>query len=217
VVLSRWIATNPTVVLGETKKVLELGAGCGLVGLVAARLQKMHCHEETVHRCTESSCVVLTDFNEAVLENLRRNAILNEVSQHCQIVGLDFFAQKGDSESHWICTEGKLHEQADVILAADIICQPDDAYASARAIRHCLRQGGGRAYVVCADESHRFGVDRFEDACRQAGLEICVDDVEGMYGGKLLSSSTVDLRQTSGFVDCMKLKFFTLKKPRSAA
>lgn len=180
VVLSRWLASNPTFVTG--KRCLELGAGCGLVGLAAARLQQKHViisggNRSENNECEQQSpcgCVILTDFNKSVLENLKRNVDLNDVAEQCQVSGLDFYEQKGSmsddkTTTTWRDIDGVQHEQVDVVLAADMICQPDDAYASARTIHDCLRIGG-RAVVVCADASHRFGVDHFEDACRQVGL-----------------------------------------------
>lgn len=216
VVLSRWLALNPAIVCN--RRCLELGAGCGLVGLVAARLQKRHDKNypssglELVGRQTlPSPCVILTDFNKMVLDNLRINVALNDLSDRCQVLGLDFYEQTGKSEASWIDMGGVFHEQVDVVLAADMICQPDDAYASANTIRDCLRHGG-RAYVVSADALHRFGVDHFETACSHVGLDVVrIEEVDQMYGGKLRLLSG-GIRQTSGYVEGMKLKIFTIEK-----
>lgn len=60
VILARWLHAHPEAVRG--KRVLEVGAGLGLCGLVAAR---------------HASAVLYTDFNPAVLRNLRHNVELN--------------------------------------------------------------------------------------------------------------------------------------------
>jgi len=52
--------------------VLELGAGTGLVGLTAAMLVE------------EGSRVVLTDYNERVMELLQRNVDINFTHSHCE-------------------------------------------------------------------------------------------------------------------------------------
>jgi len=217
VVLFRWLASNPTVVCD--RRVLELGAGCGLVGLAAARLQQLNSRQQ--NGWNETGGVVLTDFNLRVLENLKRNVELNELGEYCEVAGLDFYQQQSGSEDikltsgGWKGIDGSTHAQVDVVLAADMICQSDDAYASANAIYSCLKPGDlSRAYVVCADASHRFGVDHFPDACRKAGLEIVSEERIDRFhddDGKLLASSG-DLQQTSGYVPGMKLILFQVKK-----
>ena len=60
IVLARWLARNPQVVAGQT--VVELGAGCGLPGLVAARVARQ---------------VVLTEYIPELVANLQYNIALN--------------------------------------------------------------------------------------------------------------------------------------------
>ena len=201
VVLSRWLVTEPFVLKG--KRVLELGAGCGLTGLVAASLQQRDCFQE------HGGSVVLTDFNATVLKNLQRNINLNDLSSlNCNTVGLDFY-HKQTSDDGWQDTNGNLHELVDVVLAADMICQPEDAVASAQTI-HDVLVPGGKAYVVCADAAHRFGVGEFDSACRNVGLQIETKDVKCLYDGEFLKSG---LDVTSGYVDGMSLTIYFLSKP----
>lgn len=202
VILSRWLVTNPLVLQG--KRVLELGAGCGLTGLVAASLQRKY-------PIDSRSSVLLTDFNATVLKNLQRNIDLNDLSSsssssNCSTVGLDFYhKQNGDG---WHDMDGNSHELVDVVLAADMICQPEDAVASAQTI-HDLLVSGGKAYVVCADAMHRFGVSEFESACRNVGLQIEIEDVKNLHNGEFLKSG---LDVTSGYVDGMSLTMYFLSK-----
>ena len=49
VVLSRWLVSNPTELRGKT--VLELGAGCGLTGLVAAKIMHSYTNQSETMRC----------------------------------------------------------------------------------------------------------------------------------------------------------------------
>jgi predicted nicotinamide N-methyase len=252
VVLSQWLVTNPSVVHG--KRVLEIGAGCGLTGLVAARLQKQYAKEcecdhinhhhsssgdrdrDRDHPLWQRQEVILSDFNTTVLQNLQRNVALNNVEEGCSVVGLDFYEQSGTAHHGWKempnsgVEEQHQHqqqqqqqqqrEQVDVILAADMICQPADAVGAANTIHDALRPGG-RAVVVCADSEHRFGVDIFESECRRVGgLEITVRDVGDLYDGKLYSSSSSGagagagggIEQTAGYVEGMSLIMFFIEK-----
>jgi predicted nicotinamide N-methyase len=174
-------------------RILELGSGCGLVGIVAARLLVQQQQEEMTMIASSSSpttpqqprqqqkpLVILTDFNRTVLQNLQRNIILNDVQNVASVVGLDFSTiqrqqdDDDDDESSttpsvvatngWHDMDGHVHDPVDWILAADVICQPSDAAAVARTI-DALLVPGGTALLVSATARHRFGVDRLVDEC----------------------------------------------------
>lgn len=66
----------------------------------------------------------------------------------------------------WLHTNGE-----GSVLAADAICQPDDAFTAARSI-FCLLRPGGKDIVLSADPKHWFGVERFEEACVLVGLRV---------------------------------------------
>lgn len=172
-------------------RILELGSGCGLVGIVAAQLlvqQQRQQQEMTVVSASSSPTpqqqrqqqqlplVILTDYNRTVLQNLQRNIILNDVQNVASVVGLDFSTiqrPQDDDESStmtssvatgWHDMDGHVHDPVDWILAADVICQPSDAAAVARTI-DALLVPGGTAILVSATARHRFGVDRLVDEC----------------------------------------------------
>ena len=190
VALSRWIVSNPHII--HSRSVLELGAGCGLTGLVAARLKP--------------SSVILTDFNTKVLQNLDHNISLNNVNVTAAI-GLDFYQQSGDSKGSWVDIEGVCHEAVDVILAADVICKPEDAVAAAKTIHDAL-SASGVAIVICADVKHRFGVDCFESECHAVGLNVQTSNVADLYNGQLVSE---EMELTTGYVECMTLTMFHIE------
>eukprot|EP00934_Nitzschia_sp_Nitz4_P009257 Nitzschia sp. Nitz4//scaffold288_size23661//14207//15406//NITZ4_008469-RA/size23661-processed-gene-0.39-mRNA-1//1//CDS//3329545797//9247//frame0 len=202
VVLSRWLVTNPSVL--DDKQVMELGAGCGLTGLVAGQIQQQRGHN------SERQSVLLTDFNPIVVKNCQQNIQLNDLLDGVQADTLDFYQQTGDRDATgWSDSQGNCREPVDVILAADIICQPEDAFAAARTMACALRPGG-IAYVVSADSKHRFGVERLGEACNAAGLHMeSRTNVRDLYEGGLL---TTNMEKTTGFVEDMSLTMYIVRK-----
>jgi predicted nicotinamide N-methyase len=201
--LSQWISINSTII-EKSSHILELGAGCGLVGIVAACIRKSNGPGRT-----DSDVVTLTDFNPIVLRNLERNVALNGVSEHCRVVGLDFNDQSQVTQlSGWTDMNGTTHQPVDLILAADIICQSEDACGAALLIRNALRPEG-RAVVVCADSTARFGVDHFLPACQKVGLQV---DTTPVRESQSDAPTSTNLRKTSGYVDGMKLNMFQIAR-----
>lgn len=188
IALSQWLLSNQDV-LQQSTSILELGAGCGLVGLLAAQLQG-------------EFSTILTDFNPVVLENIKLNIELNGVKR-TTAQKLDFYKQAGDC-SYWIAEDETTPQgQVDLILAADMICQPDDAVAAANSIHDALKDGG-TAIVVCANGQHRFGVDIFEQECQRVGLTVTTSPVE--------VKNTERMHLTAGFVEGMLLTMFKIDK-----
>lgn len=229
VVLSRWLVSNPTELHGKT--VLELGAGCGLTGLVAARIvqdcktkqQQQEKIEVTSSSVTEgtkecnSGNVILSDFNETVVKNLKGNIDLNDLSGTAIAEGLDFYQQDPYGNGRLTIDGVKHTDLADIILAADVICQPEDAFAAARSIAASLREGG-KAIVVSADSKHRFGVEKVEEACQTVGSlsivsKLSVEDY--LCNSNSNDSKDEDMEKTSGFVPGMALTMYTIVKDSS--
>ena len=212
VALSRWLLFNSDEL--QHKTIVELGAGCGLVGLVAGKLlgkaSKQQQPITTTVQEQESSAkqVIITDFNELVIKNINQNIHLNGIETIAKGVCLDFYKQDPTKEG-WIDDRSQINEQADVVLAADVICQPDDAYAAARSIQATLKPGG-KAIVVSGDMKHRYGVECFEGACVDLGLKVTKQNVADLYDGELITKSNME--KTSGYVDGMTLTIYTLHK-----
>jgi predicted nicotinamide N-methyase len=200
VALSEWLLENQEFVQ-SAKCILEIGAGCGLVGLLAAQLQQQHSIADESVSCR---CTILTDFNPVVLDNIQLNIDLNGVASNATVKKLDFYKQAGDAKDHWIGdSDDSPQEPVDLILAADMICQPSDAVAAANSIHDALVEGG-RAVVVCADGKHRFGVDIFEDECRRVGLTVVTSDVD--------ADNMESMNLAAGYVEGMTLTMFTIEK-----
>jgi hypothetical protein len=131
---------------------------------------------------------------------------VNEVTHLCRTIGLDFYQQTGSSQDGWKSIDGELQPPVDLVLAADMICQPSDAVYAANTICDALASNG-KAFVVCADGQHRFGVDCFVSECRRVGLLVQdehLTDTEYVQG--------LDLEKTSGFVSGMNLILFSIQK-----
>jgi predicted nicotinamide N-methyase len=94
------------------KRILEIGSGCGLTGLVAARIVENHqqsimatkegavaeSHEEDSeiqHHRRSSTPVILSDFNHKVLTNIDKNIQLNGLGKVAKPFHLDFYSQQG--------------------------------------------------------------------------------------------------------------------------
>jgi SAM-dependent methyltransferase len=202
----------------QITSVLEIGAGCGLSGLTASLLLQKH--NNTTKNRLQKVRVVLTDFNSAVLENLQQNIELNDLSDICSVIGLDFYEQTGTSTKHWIAMNGATIEPVDLVLGADIICEPTDAIAVANTL-HDVLNPNGIAYIVCADPKHRFGVDYLEVECQRVGLLVttaaitCSETSDtGKDTIKLTQDDLRNLALTSGFVECMNLTLFVIRKIR---
>ena len=96
-----FVALSPQFFRGRS--VCELGAGCGLSGLVAAHT---------------ASSVVLTDGNEVVLRLLQRNAQQHACPDKVSVAKLIW----GDQTALQIYLSE--HGAPDVLLGADVVCWP---------------------------------------------------------------------------------------------
>jgi len=193
VMLSRRIAQDPSLILNRGD-ILELGAGCGLVGLVAATILEQEESRTSVMTASSNNAganVIFTDYNPTACENLKRNAHLNKLDHCTSVLGLDFFDQgsleeEGKTKDNdddnptppsgcctWTDMNGNPQPQVHVILAADVIAYSNDAMLVATTTHACLVEGG-HALILGPNEDRRFGVAHFEEACSRLGLEVHV-------------------------------------------
>jgi SAM-dependent methyltransferase len=92
-------------------RVLELGAGTGMLSIVAAKLIQAH---------GMKADIVATDFHPAVLKNLSVNVRTNS-SRCITIAHLDW--ENPSYDAH----DGAFEKPFDVVLAADVVYHPDHA------------------------------------------------------------------------------------------
>jgi predicted nicotinamide N-methyase len=229
VALARWITKNPWLIANGKEGILEIGAGCGLVGLTVATILDRCCkrQKEPVNS-NDASRLYLTDYNPAVLENLGRNIRLNGLDEKgTTVVGLDFFDQPEiqDDAKTWVDMNGIHRPQVGLILAADILCYSNDADLVCNTIQAALAEGG-TAIVVSPDGNKRFGVEDFAQVCRRAGLQVEVTTLladssspTGSLSGderkEEMDTLLHDLEQTCRFTLDYELLMFTIGKPLS--
>ena len=149
--------------LPETKvRVLELGAGTGLVGISAA--------------CIFHTSVVLTDLPE-IVPNLQHNLDINR----------DLVAQNGGSTSamalDWAdasCAPSTEDEKFAIVIAADPIYSPEHPKLLVDTISRWLSEGGRSRVVIELPRRPHYTDDRAELECLliQAGLANVANGVE---------------------------------------
>eukprot|EP00041_Stephanoeca_diplocostata_P012992 m.221060 g.221060 ORF g.221060 m.221060 type:complete len:319 (-) comp19179_c0_seq4:569-1525(-) len=140
------------------KRVIELGCGPGIPGILAAKLG--------------AADIVLTDFEDGVLEVTRRNVEANNELGSCRIVKLDW----RDNLKNFV----EEHGTFDIVLAADVVYNAWHADAVATVCSHVLRWNPiagdysdvdvPSAMIVLGDRSAREGVELFAETMSSRGF-----------------------------------------------
>lgn len=137
IVLSERLCASPSSFGLECKgeeplRILELGAGTGLLSIVTAKLF----HPQHAPR-TRSATIIATDFHSSVLANLQSNVDTNfgcSSSPPCvSVLPLDW-----EHPSY----EGLLADHFDIILAADVIYHPQHAQWIQKCVQKLLKPHG---------------------------------------------------------------------------
>ena len=197
-VLGRWLVHHQRLLWGRA--VLEVGAGMGLTGLVAAALARS---------------VVVSDFHEGVLRNARSNIALNSGPECFERVGgaaaaaaaggaaaaceegvspalregavraqwLDWDALVPGAERGASCPEGfadASEGRFDVVIASDMVISKADCDGVARVCSQCLRPGGFGVFAV-APPDVRFGTEHLAPSLEEAGLTVRTQTVSQQF------------------------------------
>ena len=131
-VLGQWLAKTD---FAEASQILELGAGCGLPGLVLARKRP-------------TAQVYVTDFNPKTVENLQHNIEINQTSN----------AQA--QHMNWQDPNTWPKEPLDVVVGSDLIYQTDMALLLHQTLGGLLSRPHGRFYYV-SPQTGRQGQEEF--------------------------------------------------------
>lgn len=165
VLAARWVATDLRVALAG-KVVVELGCGCGLPGLSAAR----YCGPRAVY---------LTDIHAPTLSNAAHNAALNAAQQNETVFSSSPAAVsvvQGCPVSvlrvSWTDPTSFPPEPADVLLGSDLVYDQGILSALTQAVTGLLVPGGVFYYI--APEEGRAGMDSLVSALAACGV-MCED------------------------------------------
>ncbi|BGP38208.1 hypothetical protein JCM10449v2_002137 [Rhodotorula kratochvilovae] len=136
IALSNHLIASPAP-LRRARRILELGAGVGLLSLVAARLIRAEGGDG-------QGRVVATDVDEKVLELLEGNIQLNELDDLARCTKLDWElasdpAANADELARWEKGAFDGGERAHLILGADIVYDPSLASLLAATLAWLLR------------------------------------------------------------------------------
>eukprot|EP00002_Diphylleia_rotans_P029744 TRINITY_DN6075_c0_g1_i11.p1 TRINITY_DN6075_c0_g1~~TRINITY_DN6075_c0_g1_i11.p1 ORF type:complete len:366 (+),score=73.73 TRINITY_DN6075_c0_g1_i11:59-1156(+) len=143
--MSRFIHENPDFV--RNKDVLEIGSGCGLVGLVAAQY---------------ANKVWMSDYQEKILQTITNNIEKNGLEEKACVRLLDWYD---------CCKEDyqPFHEPFDAIIGADIVYEVAHVKGLMAVLARYLSQDGV-LYAVSANE--REGSRELFRAATQAGYHV---------------------------------------------
>lgn len=169
IALARLISHCPSLVAG--KRVLEIGAGLGLVGNAAAK--------------AGAAEVLMVDLDADVLQLARRSVPENipEDPSLASVQTLDW----GDVPEGWPA------DRFDVVLAADVLYDAEAASGVADVVARALRGGGDGAMALVCDPEQREHRDAFADAAIARGLETVAAEFPGHAGMRLVQATRVDI------------------------
>eukprot|EP01101_Sappina_pedata_P013733 TRINITY_DN9991_c0_g1_i1.p1 TRINITY_DN9991_c0_g1~~TRINITY_DN9991_c0_g1_i1.p1 ORF type:complete len:350 (+),score=121.01 TRINITY_DN9991_c0_g1_i1:1-1050(+) len=172
VILSRWLYANKDVING--RRVLEVGSGCGLSGLMAS------------HFASETT---LSDLLPSISDMIRESALLNypEMPSNLHVRELDWKEYYGDSGSQ--TARGGF----DVIIAADVIYNTEQAAwlpCVADALLERVEEEGAEGEAlfhpcfIAVLPKNRLGVDEFIEQMGAKGffLAECGNPAEELFG-----------------------------------
>ena len=175
IALARLVSHCPSLVAG--KRVLEIGAGLGLVGNAAAK--------------AGAAEVLMVDLDADVLQLARRSIPENipEDPSLANVQTLDW----DDVPDDWPA------DRFDVVLAADVLYDDDAARGVADVVARALRAGGaggggeGGAMALVCDPEQREHRDAFANAATTRGLETVAAEFPGHAGMRLVQTTRVDI------------------------
>lgn len=146
--LGKWIIDEKDFFAG--KVVCELGAGCGLPGVVA-------------YRCTDAQRVVISDLDSPTFPNTEHNVGLHEGRRE----GAELTAHALDWKDEATWPEDLL-SQTDILIGSDLIYDLELVTPLVSVVRSLLRDGGDFFYVSADDD--RAGLKEFVTAMKKVGF-----------------------------------------------
>ena len=188
IVLSRLLVHNRDLL--KDKTVLEMGAGVGLCGIVAARYAKEVC---------------LSDFSDELCMNMKVNVGFNSGGElingeggtispscRCEVRHLDWNNYPVPSSSSLSsCSTGsgsdgkvfepphatafesvELNKYYDIVIGSDVVCCAEDAEGVSRATLSHVHSNNGLLVIVIPQPQHRYGTEHVVPVLVREGFEV---------------------------------------------
>ncbi|CAG8572806.1 7999_t:CDS:2, partial [Scutellospora calospora] len=133
----------------QSKFILEIGAGTGLVGLTCAMIG--------------CSNVLLTDYHLNVLSNVVYNVNLNQLQNSVKVEKLDW-------EEIANCVEQKLQQKFDIIVGADIVYEVVHTNWIPKVIKQFMTKDGIFYLMIPLRPTHTLEVELFERCMEEQGF-----------------------------------------------
>jgi hypothetical protein len=175
------------------RTVIELGAGCGIPGMVVAASGSSSSSNNDnvpsedpnaaataiVRSRQPPSKVYLTDFNSKTVENLRYNAQLNQD----QTTTVDVRYMNWQDPATWP------DERLDFVIGSDLIYQSDMVPLLVQTVAGLLQKNESSRFLYVAPDTGRKGQEGLVAALAKAGLELdSVRDAPAAYSANPLYS-----------------------------
>ena len=163
-VLSHWLLEERDRI--SSRSVCELGAGCGLCGIVAAKL-------------CGAGPTLLTDLAPPSMDNLRHNLTLNGLeAPQAEAATLDWFEPATWPAPH------------DVLLGSDLVYGSDSVPHLRKVVEALVAPGGVFVHVAPEGGEGRQGGQQFIDAMGEAGWECQQSAVPPAYHRNVLDDGS---------------------------
>ncbi|KAL1924886.1 uncharacterized protein VTP21DRAFT_4540 [Calcarisporiella thermophila] len=140
-------------------RILELGTGTGLLGIVCAKMG--------------AGKVVLTDFHARVLENAAHNVRENQCEANAEVRRLDWRKYAEENELGMF----------DVVLAADVVYEAEHARLLPHVIRKHLKKAKG-VCLMCLPRRRGYSqeLELFEREMENGGFRLVKKELERGFG-----------------------------------
>lgn len=197
--------------LGPAPRIVELGAGTGLVGITMAKLLP--------RIGVSDGTIIATDYHPAVLANLKENIAANfpptdnnndndddddqrRPSQPLQTCLLDWSAP---------CLDPPLHEPADMLVATDVVYAPEHAVWLRDCAGRLLARDGVFWLIASVRPNGRFeGVTDTVEAAFADGEACPTRTDDGVLGLRIVGKDSFEKREGVGRADEIGYKVFRI-------
>ncbi|CAF1345387.1 unnamed protein product [Rotaria magnacalcarata] len=152
------------------KRIIELGAGSGLLGLALLKSSD------------KILSYTFTDYSSMILNLLRQNVLLNfseddELNERVKVEELDWNQYSADESNRDCC---------DVILATDVVYDPSVIENLVKVLKILLENNKQSSAYVANAIRNESTYDRFRQALNQSSLNICSIETDNLQSIEIL-------------------------------